>query len=167
LALRIAIKSSDGEKDSGSDAEGDDNGGGDTALHSWAGLSHNFKIRSGNMDFLEQLVVATASSLVTAFVLWLVARYKPIADWINEHGVTSGLIGLAIVYLAALGTTLYQSWTLRQELAVWSAITKATATGDMNCPDNMYMTGVSLPIINNAGFVGRGSVICRPLNVHP
>ncbi len=49
-------------------------------------------------------------------------------------------------------------------LANWST---NTHTGGQTCPSGMYMTGMSQPIINNAGFIGQGTATCRPLNLGP
>ncbi|WP_156947076.1 hypothetical protein [Bradyrhizobium sp. WSM3983] len=49
-------------------------------------------------------------------------------------------------------------------LATWSG---NVHTGGEQCPPGMYATGYSNPVINNAGFVGRGTITCRALNVLP
>jgi hypothetical protein len=123
--------------------------------------------RSGAMEFIKQILVATGSSLLTAFILWLVSRYRPIADWIMNHRITSALIGIVFIYLAGFSTVIYMSSMLRQQLAVWSPNPSVSPGETMSCPANTYVTAVSLPVINNGGFVGRGTVTCRPLNVTP
>lgn len=130
------------------------------------------------MELLKQLFVATGSSLLMALIIWLVSRHRPIAEWINNHLIGSALIGLVVIYIAGLLTTTYIVLSARQEMAdkisslhqeisVWSNKPWSTQNGDMNCPPNMYVTSVSLPVINNGGFVGVGSVTCRSLNVAP
>lgn len=49
-------------------------------------------------------------------------------------------------------------------LATWSA---TVHTGGEQCPPGMYAIGYSNPVINNGGFVGRGTITCRALNVQP
>jgi len=135
------------------------------------------------MEFLKELAISVGSSLLSALAMWLVSRYGPIREWINNHPIASSIIGMMIIYVAGFATLTYLLITVRtdnetqfaefktateakfRDLATYSAMSHSTQNGDMGCPPNMYVTSVSLPVINNAGFVGRGAVTCRPLNV--
>jgi hypothetical protein len=120
------------------------------------------------MEVIKQLFIATGSSLLTAFFLWLVSRYRPIADWILQHRIAASLIGIVLIYLAGLTATIEMILSMEQKLntlAIWSTDVHQTTAKVLNCPENTYVTAVQMPVINNAGFVGQGSLTCRPLNL--
>jgi hypothetical protein len=71
---------------------------------------------SERAKFMNEVLIGVFSSLIATFILWLISRYRPVADWINNHRISSALAGLLVIYIAGMVFSAYMVFVLRQEM---------------------------------------------------